>query len=255
MFETQLLSTKQRTRTRKWLTFPVALIAHGVLFGGLIVASFMTVESVQAPPITISFVAAPPPPPPPPPPPARKKRTKRVTPKEIPKPEAFVQPTLVPEEQPVPLDAPEEDFGLDDGVDGGVEGGVEGGVVGGVLGGMLGGVLGGMLGGVDGGLLDQPLYAGVGGVTNPELISSSKVRPKYPEIARKAKIQGKVVLQAIIRKNGVVSNVQVLRSPGRKFGFDEAAIAAVRQWRYKPGLQNGKPVDVYFTVVVDFVLQ
>jgi len=52
-----------------------------------------------------------------------------------------------------------------------------------------------------------------------------------------------------------VGEIQVLRSPGSKFGFDEAAIAAVKQWRYKPGLQNGKPVDVYFTIVVDFVLQ
>ncbi len=102
---------------------------------------------------------------------------------------------------------------------------------------------------------EQPLYAGIGGVTNPELIPSSKIQPRYPEIARKAKVQGTVILQAVIRKNGTVRNVTILKSPGPKFGFDEAAIAAVRQWRYKPGLQNGKPVDVYFTVVVDFVLQ
>jgi protein TonB len=102
---------------------------------------------------------------------------------------------------------------------------------------------------------DQPLYAGIGGVTNPELIPSTKIQPKYPEIARKAKIQGKVILQAVIRKDGTVGELQVLQSPGSKFGFDEAAIAAVRQWRYKPGLQNGKPVDVYFTVLVEFVLQ
>ena len=74
------------------------------------------------------------------------------------------------------------------------------------------------------------------------------------EIARKAKIQGKVVLQAVIKKDGSVGDIQVLQSPGAKFGFDEQAIAAVRQWKYKPGLQNGKPVDVYFTVVVTFEL-
>jgi protein TonB len=102
---------------------------------------------------------------------------------------------------------------------------------------------------------DQPLYAGIGGVTNPELIPSSKTQPKYPEIARKAKIQGKVILQAIVRKDGTVGDIQVLQSPGAKFGFDEMAMAAVKTWRYKPGLQNGKPVDVYFTVVVEFVLQ
>ena len=110
-----------------------------------------------------------------------------------------------------------------------------------------------MLGGVDGGMLEQPLYAGIGGVSNPEPIT--KTKPSYPEIARKAKVQGQVILQAVVRKDGTVGEVQVLRSPGSKFGFDEAAIAAVKQWRYKPGLQNGKPVDVYFTIVVDFVLQ
>ncbi|PYS94803.1 MAG: hypothetical protein DMF50_11375 [Acidobacteria bacterium] len=104
-------------------------------------------------------------------------------------------------------------------------------------------------------MIDQPLYAGIGGVTNPELIPSSRVQPRYPEIARKAKVSGQVILQAIIRKDGSVGDVQVLRTPGAKFGFDEAAEAAVKQWKYKPGLQNGKPVDVYFTVVVDFVLQ
>jgi len=112
-----------------------------------------------------------------------------------------------------------------------------------------------MLGGVDGGMLDGPLYAGIGGVTNPELILSTKKQPTYPESARKAKVSGQVILQVVVRKDGTVGDIQVLRSPGSKFGFDEAAIAAVKQWRYKPGLQNGKPVDVYFTIVVDFVLQ
>src|SRR5881628_2732026 len=234
-----VFSTTQKRRTRRWLTVPFALFAHAVVFGGLILTSFLSVESVPPPPITISFVAAPPPPPPPPPPPARHKKTTEVKPKEIPKPTEIVQPKVVPEEKPVPITAPEEDSSEDDGVDGGVEGGVEGGVVGGVV----GGVLGGMLGGADGGMLDQPLYAGIGGVTNPELIPKSKVKPTYPEIARKAKVSGQVILQAVVRKDGSVGDIQVLRSPGSKFGFDEAAIAAVKQWRYKPGLQNGKPVD------------
>ena len=103
-------------------------------------------------------------------------------------------------------------------------------------------------------MLEQPLYAGFGGVSNPELIPSSKKTPRYPELARRAKVQGKVILQAVVRKDGTVGDVQVLQSPGSKLGFDEAAIEAVRQWRYKPGLQNGKPVDVYFTIIVEFYL-
>jgi protein TonB len=52
-----------------------------------------------------------------------------------------------------------------------------------------------------------------------------------------------------------VGNVQILTSPGAALGFDEAAIEAIRQWRYKPALQDGKPVDVYMTVVIDFTLR
>jgi TonB family protein len=146
--------------------------------------------------------------------------------------------------------------GVSTGVATGAQGGMEGGVEGGVVGGVIGGVVGGVVGGVSGGLLgSEPLQAGIGGVTNPELIPESRVQPRYPEIARKAKVAGRVILQAIVRQDGSVGEIQVLSSPGKRFGFDEAAIEAVRQWRYKPGLQNGKPVDVYFTVVVDFPLQ
>jgi protein TonB len=116
--------------------------------------------------------------------------------------------------------------------------------------------VGGVLGGVDGGLLAQePLYAGIGGVSNPELIMSTRLQPVYPEIARQAKVSGQVIMQAIIRQDGSVGDIQILRSPGAKFGFDESATEAVRQWRYKPALQSGKPVDVYLTIVVDFTLR
>ena len=104
-------------------------------------------------------------------------------------------------------------------------------------------------------MLDGPLYAGIGGVTNPELVPGTKKNPSYPEIARKAKVSGQVVLQVVVRKDGTVGDIQVLRSPGSKYGFDEAAISTVKEWRYKPALQNRKPVDVYFTEVVDFVLK
>ncbi len=99
---------------------------------------------------------------------------------------------------------------------------------------------------------EEPLYAGFAGVTNPALIGSSRVPPRYPELARQAGVQGKVLLQAVIRKDGSVGNIAVLQSAGARLGFDEAAARAVSQWRYKPGLQNGKPVDVTVTILVDF---
>ena len=103
-------------------------------------------------------------------------------------------------------------------------------------------------------LPSQTLVAGVGDVTNPELIGDSKIDPLYPEMARVARVEGNVVLQAIVRQDGSVGDLHVLRSNRPMMGFEEAAIAAVQQWRYEPATQNGRPVDVYFTVFVEFSL-
>lgn len=100
----------------------------------------------------------------------------------------------------------------------------------------------------------QVLLAGVGDVTNPMLIESSKTKPEYPELARAARIEGNVILQAIIARDGGVGSLEVLRCNRPAMGFEEAAIAAVQSWRYEPATQSGRPVEVYFTVVVDFIL-
>lgn len=99
-----------------------------------------------------------------------------------------------------------------------------------------------------------PLLAGVGDVTNPKLIAETKTEPSYPELARVARLEGNVILQAIIHSDGSVGDVEVLRSNRPNMGFEEKAIEAVQTWRYAPALQNGKPVEVYFTVFVEFKL-
>ena len=99
-----------------------------------------------------------------------------------------------------------------------------------------------------------PVLPGVGGVSQPVLIPDSKVSPCYPEIARAARIEGNVVLQAVIHKDGSVGEITVLRCTQGYMGFEESAIEAVALWRYKPAIMNGKPVDCYFTVVVNFEL-
>ena len=80
-----------------------------------------------------------------------------------------------------------------------------------------------------------------------------KVSPVYPEVPRKARIEGRVTVQAVIGLDGSVESVDVLRS-SNPF-FDEAALSAVKQWRYRPATMNGVPVRVYFTVEVGFVLR
>lgn len=90
-----------------------------------------------------------------------------------------------------------------------------------------------------------------GGVTQPKLIHP--VDPTYPERVRKEKVTGQVVVQAVIEKNGTVTRASVVRPVHP--GLDAAALEAVRQWRYEPARQNGKPVAVYMTITVDFRLK
>jgi protein TonB len=68
-------------------------------------------------------------------------------------------------------------------------------------------------------------------------------------------VTGNVILEAVVLRDGTIGTIKVLRSPSVALGFEEAAIEAVGQWRYKPGVQDGRPVDVYFTIVVEFILQ
>lgn len=89
-----------------------------------------------------------------------------------------------------------------------------------------------------------------GAVTQPKLVHP--VEPRYPDSARKEKITGQVVVQAVIEKDGTVARATVVRPVHPD--LDAAALEAVRQWRYEPAKQNGKPVAVYMTITVDFRL-
>lgn len=88
------------------------------------------------------------------------------------------------------------------------------------------------------------------GGTQPEVLE--RVVPRYPRDARGNGTQGAVVLRAIIRRDGTVDDVEVLREPGD--GLGEAAARAVRQWRFRPARYQGEPIDVYYTVTMNFRL-
>lgn len=96
----------------------------------------------------------------------------------------------------------------------------------------------------------EPLPVG-GSIAKPRLIR--KVSPEYPVLARTIRKEGRVVLEAIIAPDGTVSNVRVIESSFA--GFNDPAVEAVRQWRYTPPSQDGRPVSVYFQVVVEFTLR
>jgi periplasmic protein TonB len=78
-----------------------------------------------------------------------------------------------------------------------------------------------------------------------------KVNPKYPEDARQAGVQGTVVLRILVSKAGEVSKIELISGDQM---LAPAAIEAVRQWKYKPYLLNGNPVEVDTTVQVNFTL-
>ena len=87
-------------------------------------------------------------------------------------------------------------------------------------------------------------------MTMPEIVT--KIDPMYPTDARDARVDGKVVLQAVIRENGTVGEVQVLTAIPGWPSLDRSAAAAVQQWKYRPALKDGHPVSIYFTVVIQF---
>jgi periplasmic protein TonB len=100
-------------------------------------------------------------------------------------------------------------------------------------------------GGVGGGV-----YRIGGGVSAPQLLF--KVEPEYSEEARKAKFQGTVVLYVVVDAQGYPRDLRVIRPLG--LGLDQKAIEAVKQWRFKPGLKDGKPVAVSAQIEVNFRL-
>jgi TonB family protein len=112
-------------------------------------------------------------------------------------------------------------------------------------------VSGGMGGSVPAqGMPQTGAYRVGGGVSSPVLLR--KVEPDYTEEARKAKYEGTVLLYAEIGADGRATNIKVQRSLG--LGLDEKAIEAVKQWQFKPGEKDGKPVTVAATIEVNFRL-
>jgi len=97
---------------------------------------------------------------------------------------------------------------------------------------------------------DGPIRVG-GDVTRPEKLSGPS--PQYTEIARRARIQGIVIVEAIIDRSGSVTNVRVLKP--LPMGLDQAAVEAVQAWKFKPATLNGQPVDVFYNLTVRFELQ
>ena len=102
------------------------------------------------------------------------------------------------------------------------------------------------------GIGDGPYGVG-NGVTAPDLVH--RTQPQYSADAMRAKLQGVAVLTGIVGVDGRLHDIRVARSLDATFGLDQEAIACVRQWRFRPGTRQGKPVAVYVTIEVAFNLR
>jgi protein TonB len=239
-FHNLVLSEPPSIRRGRMTTLVVSLVVHAALLAAIIILPLLAYDYLPAPgeAIRAFFVAPPevaPPPPPPPPPPAgvRVKTRTPVAPQPV-EPKAFVAPIEVPA-------AVVPEVALD-------TGGIEGGVAGGVEGGVPGGVVGGIVGGLPAEAPPPPKVVRIGGqIIAPKLLN--KVTPEYPELAKAARLQAVVILEAWVGLDGRVKSVKVLRGAPL---FDEPALAAVQQWRYKPLLLNGQPSEFVLTVTLQF---
>lgn len=236
MFEDSLMESGHRIKTKQGMTMSLSFIVQAVLIGILILLPLIITEGLPARMLMAAIVAPPPPPPPPPPPAPTPHVVQRVseivngelrTPSKIPK-----KIEMIKEEEAPPPST-----------------GVMGGVVGGVPGGSAGGVIGGLISST----APPPKVAAPqklrisSGVAEGNLVN--KVEPQYPQMAKVAHVQGDVVLQALIAKNGAIEN---LRAVSGHPILIQAAMEAVKQWRYRPYLLNGEPVEVETTITVKF---
>jgi TonB family protein len=112
-----------------------------------------------------------------------------------------------------------------------------------------GAISGGVEGGVKGGIAEKNDAVKVGGDVKAP-VQLSRVAPTYPEEARKNKVQGRVILEAVIDKKGIVTTAEAIESPDPL--LTEAALEAVKKWTYRPATLKGKPVKVIMTVTVSF---
>jgi TonB family protein len=192
--------------------------------------------------------------------PASKGRLPKVAPREFtppsavinnPNPKLAMDPSiLVPPDVPLPnvnmnqYGDPLSKFG------GASNGTGSGGGIGSGSGGGVGSGKGGGFGPGEGGGYGGGVFRVGGGVSAPTLLF--KVEPQYSEEARKAKFQGTVTLYIEVDPSGRATNIRVVQSLG--LGLDEKAEEAVKQWKFRPGYKDGKPVTVAATIQVNFRL-
>ena len=243
MFDDLVESSVVRKKTNKSWAIVVSTIVQAMVLIVLILIPLIYTQALPKAMLTTLLIAPPPPPPPPPPPAAEapkivKPVARLIQQGKLMQPRAIPKQVAVFKEAELPPEAPVDD------------------------GGVLGGVDGGLLGGLGAGpavaapppppppAAPKQTRIKLGGqVVAAKLVAQPQ--PVYPPLARQARIQGNVVLHAIIDKDGRVGELQVIS--GHPL-LVQSALEAVKNWRYQPTQLNGDPVEVDTTITVSFVL-
>jgi protein TonB len=241
MFEDSMIESGGRLKTKRGLTSTIAFLIEAVLVGIMVLLPLLFTDALPKAQL-MTFLVTPPPPPPPPPPPAAVVHVVRQ-----------IQTDIVNGQLRTPTKIPKKvEIIKEDAAPPPVMAGIVGGVPGGVPGGQMGGVIGGIISSTPVAVpkIATPQRVRVSqGVTQGLLIR--RVQPNYPALARQARIQGSVILQAQISKTGDIENLTLVSGHPM---LAPAAIEAVKQWKYKPYILNGEPVEVDTQVTVNFTL-
>jgi protein TonB len=243
LFSDILLESAAPEQRRRGLATTFSFAFQCVIIGALLILPLMFTEALPSQQLLTMLLTAPPPPPPPAPPAVA--QVVKIAQTDVLNTGQLRTPTRIPrkvemireEEAPPPA----------------VTGGVIGGIPGGIPGGQLGGVIGGIISSSASSTIPIPKIEPVKrirvsqGVTQGMVIS--KIEPAYPKLALTARITGVVLLKAVISREGTITEMQVVS--GHPIPVP-AALEAVKQWRYRPYLLNGVPVEVETYITVTF---
>jgi protein TonB len=222
--------------SRSKYTVLVSIAAHVAIAVVAVMVPLMATDVLPTPRSVIGAFAAQPAAPPPPPPPAAAAASPSARP-------VSSAAAAAPSTAPSTIEPEAATTASVLGEPGGVEGGIPGGLVSST------GLMPAVPVPPQPPAVTQPLPIG-GRIKEPTKVHH--VPPVYPAIAQQARVQGLVIIEAIIGADGRVQQARVLRSAPL---LDEAALAAVRQWIFTPTLLNGVPVPVIMTVTVNFTLR
>ena len=232
------------------LSGALAVLLHVVVIAGPILAGLYYTDSINIKQFASTTLVAPPPPPPPPPPATGAVIKSKVVHHTLVNAGKLLAPTVIPKHIAEIKEAPLEPDSF-----GGVAGGVPGGMPGGQMGGVLGGVIGGVLNTAARPVPPPPSVKPKGPVRVGGHVRAPKaiviVRPEYPPLARQVHLQGQVQIDAVLDEQGNVVEMKVVSGPPLLY---QAALDALKKWKYEPTYLNDRPIAVQMIVTITFQL-